>query len=192
MRSRCGRDALREEDRRGLQRVRKGQLMRPGINRTAVRKTMRVATVFTGAAACATAFVAPAAAGTGQHAVARPGQQPRLNSSRVRPLTNIESRNCADVGPSWVHFGTAGAGSICWGYSGRWTGNKDFDYFTASRICGGNNSGSYGGYSDYGNGDYHTAGFGHGTGWVHLPWPDSTVITMVYIKKYKGSDKCLY
>ena len=37
-------------------RVRKGQLMKPAIKKGAAGRTMRVATPFTGAAACATAF----------------------------------------------------------------------------------------------------------------------------------------
>jgi hypothetical protein len=60
----------------------------------------------------------------------------------------------------------------------------------ASKMCGGNNYGWYGGYSDYGDGPHYDAHFGPGTTFVHVPNHGSTQMTNVHISSWTGQTKC--
>jgi hypothetical protein len=90
--------------------------MKSGIKKAASGKTMRVATLFTGAAACAAAF-APAA----HAATAKPDTEPA---------------SCATT-PRWVHVANS-ISEVCFGFKGT-SHFPGLVYITAE--CGGNNSG---------------------------------------------------
>jgi hypothetical protein len=180
--------------------------MKPAIKKAASSKTMRVATVFTGAACAAAIAPTAAAAGTGLHAVERPGHQARLGTGRpgARPggttygsITRITGLTCNDV-PHWTHFFSGHAsepghsnGVNCFGYAGDWdaTSGSSFD---AWGICGGNNYGVYGAYSDNGAGQWFIAGFGPGDTLAELPNITSKSDKVLYmaISKWKGNDAC--
>jgi hypothetical protein len=171
----------------------KGENMKAGIKKTASGKAMRVATIFTGAAACAAAFTPAAVAGTAHTGTGHAGTDHQAplggnvvtpDHSRVRPANTTEG-NCASTA-TWVHFFGAGQGAHCFGGRGSW----DSGVIKASKICGGNNYGSYYGFSDNGNGSPVGAGFGPGTTFVHLPWAGLTDVSAVIITKWKGSDTC--
>jgi hypothetical protein len=154
--------------------------MKPAIKKAVSGKTMRVATVFTGAVACAAAFTPAATAATAQ-----PGHQLRLaGAKRAAPLGktkgSIREATCSADRQTWVHFQNAVGTSDCWGFRGSWTGSRG-DYFVADKMCGGNNFGSYGGYSIAGRGDYYTAEFEPGNTYVDLPNGPPTYVTFVKI-----------
>jgi len=162
--------------------------MTPSIKKTASGKTMRVATTFTGVAACAALFATPAMAGAAQPNAARPGHQPRLDGKALglRPL-NTQLGHCF-YSPTWVHF-VRYNGDVCFGFVGTWSVPPGSGLSTSS-ICGGNNYGWYAGWSKTGHGAFHTANFRQGTTFAHLPWPGTASITVVHISGWKGSDSC--
>jgi hypothetical protein len=163
--------------------------MKPTVKKAASGRTMRVATVFTGAAACAAAFTpATAAAGIGHHAVARPGHQLRLDVA-VAAADRIRSGPCSRLGSSADLRFKAFLGRICFGYAGIWTRHPGSGY-SVSQICGGNNFGSYGGYSKQGLGSFHSAEFRQGSTYVFLPWAGTTDLTYVNIQGWHGSKEC--
>jgi hypothetical protein len=164
-----------------VHRVRKEQLMKPAIKKALSGKTMRVATVFTGAAACAAAFT-PAAAVA---ATAQPGHQLRLDRTTLaaRPdktSGSIREATCSLGRHTWVHFQDVVGTSDCWGFRGTWSVSRD-EYFVADKMCGGNNVGSYGGYPAAGRQNFYTAEFGPGSTYVSLPNALPTHVTFVRI-----------
>lgn len=196
MRGRCAGDASsRENSPCKCMARQKGERVKPGVKKAALGKTMRVATVFTGAAACAAAFAPAAQAATGHQAApdgktltdartlrvlraaAMPGFQP--NSSRVSGQISWTS-HCANT-PKYVHL--VGASDYCVGHDGIWSFGPSW-YPFISRICGGNNSGSYENTSG------EVAKFHPGTTYAHLPWKGDTLIRRIRIKKYTGNDEC--
>jgi hypothetical protein len=138
---------------------------------------MRVATVFTGVAACTATFMPAAGAATGQH------MEP------VRPDIQ-EATSCKSV-PHWVHFVSSEGAWICYGYAGKSPTNG----FLAETMCGGNNYGRYKGwYSSVGSTglighDIYSARYGPGTTYVWLPHT-VTHLSWVSISRWKGSDAC--
>jgi hypothetical protein len=111
--------------------------MAPDISSVTVKKAMRVATVFTGAAACA-AFFAPAAnaqtaAALAPRATTVPDfSRPACSNSHLFHLVTQTSQRC---------YGGQG-----WEYP---------DTSMAVEYCGGNNYGVFSGYSDSGYGAYY-------------------------------------
>lgn len=153
--------------------------MRPGI-----KKTMRVATTFTGAA-CAVVFNNPAAlAGTaGPAAAAQPGI-----AANHRISGSIREAGCGSHS-HWMHVEGPEDSVNCFGYRGilslsPWPNMRAF--------CGGNNSGYI-----YGHDNLHSwtvyNHFGHGTTFYHLPssvrWFYVSEVTNV---GWSGNDKCPY
>jgi hypothetical protein len=112
-------------------RARKGHSMGSGIKKLTSRKAMRVATVFTGTAACATAFVPAANAQTARYAAPQAAMQPD---------TRWASRGCAGV-PEWFHLYSL-YGPKCLGGEGSIGGEME-----VSGFCGGNNHGWWSGYN---------------------------------------------
>ena len=146
--------------------------MKPTIKK-ASGKTMRVATIFTGAA-CAAAL-APTAA------IAAP----------LAPASgSLRSERCASGNKTWIHFRDDPFGSICWGFKGTWIGSRNGNHFSADYICGGNNTGSYAGYPAQGQDPFNSAEFGHGTTYAHLPWYGITRITYIQNYGWAGNDQC--
>ena len=132
--------------------------MKAAIKKAASRKTMRVATVFTGAAAC-TAALAPAAM-AGTHTVTQPLHKDRAltrlepGATAVKP--NISGHACNFRGDStWLHIAYEGGASVCIGYLG--IAQADIPHF--SGYCGGNNFGALDGLdgfsTKFGPGDYY-------------------------------------
>jgi len=116
-------------------RIRKGYLMKPAIKKSAVGRTMRVATLFTGAAACATAFAPTAMAGTAQQA--HPQARFLHNSGSIQHVWS-----CAST-PHWLHLSISSHGAIstqCWGFKGTSDVKNGQSYLTTGQ-CGGNNYG---------------------------------------------------
>lgn len=154
-------------------------------------RCLRVATVFTGAAACAVGF-GPAANAQPVHAQAgvalAPGAAHHRTRFQVRP--DGEETNCSAGKSTWFHlYSKSGLGSHiewCVGFSGYTPLNG---IVTAQGFCGGNNSGSFLGS----NGVWHH--FGHGTT-IYLfkaknGFPGSVYeVQGVSIFSWKGADKC--
>jgi hypothetical protein len=163
-------------------------------------RCLRVATVFTGAAACAVGFgpaanaqPVPAQAGAtpvpAQAGVTpAPGAAHHRTRFQVRP--DGEERNCSAGKSTWFHLYTKSElGSHiewCVGFSGF---TPLSGIVTAQGFCGGNNSGSFLGS----NGVWHH--FGHGTT-IYLfkaknGFPGSVYeVEGVDIFSWKGPDKC--
>jgi hypothetical protein len=149
--------------------------MQPGIKKAASRKTMRVAAVFTGAAACAAAFAPGAMAGTAPRV-------PAIESHGG----NIQGPVACSPVPHWLHF-RAGAATYCFGFAG-YTSVPDL---TASKICGGTNFGFY--YGNYKNAQGRSVGYsaGYGSGRTYVPLPHvPTHLTQVSIVGWSGNDTC--
>jgi hypothetical protein len=166
-------------------RTRKGVIVKPDTKKAASRKTMRVATTFTGVAACA-AFMTPAAmAGTARSAGPRSGNRPQANgrTDAVRPA-NTEQRSCTGGTSNWLHMAFAGT-ALCYGFKG----TLGIDGSAVSEFCGGNNKGWFAG-SSYG-GKWVTHDFGHGTTYNHFTTQARPFfVYSVHISNYSGNDKC--
>jgi hypothetical protein len=142
--------------------------MKPSIKKVASLKTMRVATLFTGTAACAIALA--------------PGAMAAVQSGGG----NIQGPSPCGPVPHWLHFRNGGD-TYCFGHVG-W---ETVASLGVSRMCGGNNSGFYYGYYKNANGDYETysAGFGAGTTYVNVPHAPNH-LTQVSIFGWSGNDTC--
>jgi hypothetical protein len=102
--------------------ARNGHFMEPSIKKAGSGKTVRVATTFTGAAACAFAFAPTALEGTPQQA-AQPGHQGRQVRVNTHAIPYIETGNCRGAGQShWFHMGSE-SNVTCFGFPGT-------DYFS--------------------------------------------------------------
>lgn len=136
--------------------------MKSGINKVASGKTMRVATLFTGAAACAAAFAPAAVAGTGHPAAV--GHQARLDGKALalpwlhrapeglQPDTS-PTNNCGTT-PRWVHVAYSPHKVSCFGFDGALSRHPAVHF---SRECGGDNRGHIAGPSgSWGFGPGHT------------------------------------
>jgi hypothetical protein len=150
--------------------------MKPGI-----KKTMRVATTFTGAA-CAVAFNNPAAlAGTaGPAAAAQPG-------IAANHIISGNIREAACTNSNWLHVEGPYNSGECFGFRGilsvsPWPNMRAF--------CGGNNSGYI-----YGHDNLHSYTvynhYLHGTYYYHLP----SNVKWFYVSEVEnigwgGNDKC--
>ena len=160
--------------------------MKPGIKRT-----MRVATTFTGAACTVAAFNNPAAmAGTGRPA-AQPGYQhnvPRIVGGNTPLSGSIRVGNCADTNAShWLHIESPYNGGSCYGYRGLlllspWPNMRAY--------CGGNNSGVIWGWDNLHSYEVYVT-FGQGTTYAHLPKSNEWFyISELGIEGWHGNDKC--
>jgi hypothetical protein len=158
--------------------------MNPSKEKGAARRTMRVATVFTGAAALAV--------GGAPMAMAAAGPAPALHTGGQ--ITVV--RGCIpDVDPHWVHlYGEHSTGpswspfeihsSLCFGYTGNYTPNYSF---YAKYICGGNNVGWYSA-TIMGNG-HARAKFHEGTTFAKVPQSVGE-LSVMHISGWSGSDGC--
>jgi hypothetical protein len=127
--------------------------MKPGKKSTAA-KTMRVATTFTGVAACAAAF-APAATAvthptdaTGATIPYRPvpvvKHLHRAGTTPAFPISgSIRSASCTTARKNWLHvqwYSISGAGPFltCFGFKGAFS-----TFIAMAKQCGGNNHGDF-------------------------------------------------
>jgi hypothetical protein len=169
--------------------------MKPSIKKAASRKTVRLATTFTGAAACAFAFVPAATAATGHPVTAGPGHQ-----GGIRPDLGIDY-SCPAGTEHWVHLALNNTKDYCVG--GR--GAHPFPLGKSPVIhglCGGNNSGVItGSYVS----NTRAAAFGHGNRHGFRPFGNAVIsfgpgdkyrgisaflVSSVDIFNYSGTDKC--
>jgi DNA-binding SARP family transcriptional activator len=159
--------------------------MKPSIK----GRTMRVATTFTGAAACAVAFAPTAMAGTGHPVATQTVHQINTmgpDGRTIHPLS-MHVANCLGSNQShWLHLANAQFQSttdICFGDrgSGFWT-------TTITSFCGGNNHGYISG-NYVGPGGHHKYSFGPGTTYRPIPLFN---VSKEYIKSFTQNDKCSY
>jgi len=149
--------------------------MKPGIRKITSRKTrMRVATVFTGAAAAA-AFTPAAMAATG-HA-AGTGHGTDMTATPDGGTGKITfSAYCHNA--QWLHLEWSRGATGCFGYSGVWNFGDDKP---VSHECGGTNHG----FVYYSN-NHGAASYGPGTGYRGFPYK----VTALSIQYWTGTDKC--
>lgn len=169
--------------------------MNSRIKKATKRQGRRVATVFTGAAACATAFAPAAMAATGHVAQAA---NPMNENKKI--YGSIRSGGCANV-PNWVHLQTEYSGNNvyarkmrCFGYDGLYQvsdGGTNGPMLTYEE-CGGNNFGVLIGTST-GLGILGNQTFGPGTYYrieSNIGPDGGKFVDSVYIYKWSGTDKC--
>jgi hypothetical protein len=148
--------------------------MKPATTKPTGRKTMRVATVFTGAVAAA-AF-APAA----MAATADPGHA-AVAGHLAQPESKIwgsiqQTSSCANV-PHWLHIAqNAPLYSLCFGFEGR---SKVSTYMSAE--CGGNNYGFL--FTD-------NVGTSFGPGKTFRRFKPGRSLESVVINGWTGNDTC--
>jgi hypothetical protein len=173
--------------------------MNSSTKKATKRRGRRVATVFTGAAACATAFAPTAMAATDHAArLTAPANSPHLWWGKTR------SGGCANV-PNWVHIQamvsedqTFQRTMRCFGYAGKlevssnhgWGGHM-MTYYE----CGGNNSGvliaSYGAPGTYSANQSFGPGTGYRKEWIgQATDPIAYAVNSMYIIKWTGNDAC--
>jgi hypothetical protein len=151
--------------------------MKPSIRKAVTGKSVRLTTTFTGAAACAGAFMPIAMNGTGQPAAPQPGHHCRINT--------IKEGGCDLTNRShWMHMGTV-ALTQCWG--GKGAAHTNPNPFVMISFCGGNNSGFI--YGTNTRGKASSIFFGHGTHYVH-PKSYPFDASFVSIIGFGGTDKC--
>jgi hypothetical protein len=145
------------------------------------RKAMRVATVFTGAAAAAVAY-APAALAAPGHAPAQ-GRTALVNgkTQAAGPRTTIQSKGCGTSDVHWLHLEYASLfrSKLCkaFGFAGFKTVAQDF-----YAECGGNN---------YGTIYWKTGSLGFGPGNTYRSVTERD-ISGVSIYSWKGTDHCAW
>jgi hypothetical protein len=159
----------------------RSQLMSTATRRATSRKAMRVATVFTGAAATAVAF-APAALAAPGHAPAQ-GHTALVNGKTraVRPdnTGSIRSKGCGTSDVHWLHIEYASffRSKLCkaFGFRGYMTDGQDM-----YAQCGGNN---------YGNifGSKGTLSFGPGNTYRSFPRRNISAVSIYF---WSGTDQC--
>jgi hypothetical protein len=157
----------------------RSQLRKDSAMKPAIRRTMRVATTFTGAAACAVAFNPAAMAATAR--LAQPGIAENHTVSG-----NIHSGTCAGPNAShWLHIGGPYGSRTCIGFAGV----LDLSPYPNMRsFCGGNNSGGIWGSGPKGPGIYS---FHPGTYFWHLPRSSAYFyVSIIELLFWKGGDKC--
>ena len=145
---------------------------------------MRVATIFTGVAAC-TLGVAPVANAQDAAHVARAIPAGRSYGS-IRLAYGCGAQG---IDKPWLHVSTTSYNdygyiytSICFGYAGLWNSPP----YTGMRAeCGGNNHGLLVGTTAAGR--KWSAGFGPGTGYRTL---NEAHLTGVFVNSWTGTDKC--
>lgn len=155
--------------------------------RSGIKKTMRVATTFTGAAACAVAFNPAAMAAAGQPAQTGHQQLDRMAGNR-RISGHIRSDDCENPNEShWLHIeGPYGSGE-CFGFSGILS-LSPWDNMQA--YCGGTNSGIIFGAATDGPKSYYSFK-DNGTYYYHLPKSVTYFyVNRVMISQWHGSAKC--
>jgi hypothetical protein len=160
-----------------------------------MRKSFQMATVFTGAAACAAAFAPTAGAATTRTAPAVRAGAASTRTAAAVPARTV-SVDCNASTKTWVHvYFPAGAdhGPVCFGDRGA----EGVNSVTLVGECGGNNSGWIYGYSTARGGSW-SIHFGHGTTernfskWsrsgIHLG--GDLIVTEVSITGFSGGDTC--
>jgi|HubBroStandDraft_1064217.scaffolds.fasta_scaffold40355_2 hypothetical protein len=167
--------------------------MNSSLSNGSSKRTMRVATLFTGAAACAiTAFAPTALAATAADGNQNAG---RPHTGRDIPMLHtggtITSSVCGTDRANystWMEMIYKGA-YICYGFTGTTAADQHGNWGSSTTsICGGNNVGWYSS-NNSGRGPTKKATFREGTTFVGLPnvpWQ----INKVHISGWSGGNKC--
>jgi hypothetical protein len=146
---------------------------------------MRVATTFTGAAACALGFAPAANAVTATQAVAGHGQY--LNA--IHPYATHRSPDCGTATVHWLHVGNGTGGDVCFGDKGGTGVLPASERSLIFSFCGGNNTCYMFGYTEPNGGGRHVSQyFGHGNYYAYLKTP--FYLWSVAILNYSGTDGC--
>ena len=159
----------------------RSQLMSTATRRATSRKAMRVATVFTGAAAAAVAY-APAALAAPGHAPAQ-GHTALVNGKTGGARTTIESKGCGASDVHWLHLSYASffRSHLCkaFGFAGKKTDGQDLQ-----AQCGGTNYGTI--FSSKGK----DIPFGPGN--TYRTFNPRININAVSIYSWSGNDQCAW
>jgi hypothetical protein len=163
--------------------------MRVVSSKSRPSRAMRVATVFTGVAAC-TVGVTQAAQAQGIRPEAGAGPATGVRPAGYTYGSIRDSSNCAAQGKdkNWLHVSATeywswgySYNSVCFGYKGAYSSPP----FTGARAeCGGNNHGYLLGTK---NGGYASFWYGAGTTYHGLDWSH---LYEVYISGWAGADAC--
>ena len=134
--------------------------MKTGVKKALSGKSMRVATTFTGVAACTVAFA------------------PTANASSLR------NRSCSRGTSNWLHIALS-RGDTCWGFKGYDNTESPF-----SRYCGGTNYGWFKWNSPYGTHATVHFGPGKTYAYVGGSPYYPLIMSEVRINSWSGNDKC--
>jgi hypothetical protein len=157
------------------------------------KKSMRVATIFTGVAACTAGMTQVANAQDVTHAAYKPtskhiGGQVRPAATRFGSIRSTSGCVNKGVDSHWVHAYWWDASldtslSMCYGYQGDVVSppGRGITY-----ECGGNNHGSLLGYSDNGTKEWYID-YGPGTTYAHL---NKASLYQIGVWSWAGTDKC--
>jgi hypothetical protein len=162
------------------------------------RKSLRVATIFTGVAACTAGMVQVANAQDATHAAVKPAS--KHVGRTIRPANQGSIRDASACGArgvdhTWLHvstnflLGESRGGSpnytyitsVCFGFKGAYSSPPGIGI---NAECGGNNHGWLGGIN---GGESVFAQFGPGTGYRTLNWSH---LLAVDISGWTGNDQC--
>jgi hypothetical protein len=159
-------------------------------SKSRTRKLMRVATTFTGVAACTAGMVqAVNAQDVAQAAPKHIGRTARPAGRLAGSIRSAVACGYEGTDKTWLHVSTTNEWSsgyeytsVCFGYKGEFSSPP----FTGIRAeCGGNNKGTLFGTVDDG---YSTSiGFGPGTTYRTIGWSHFDLVT---INGWTGTDTC--
>ena len=175
-----------ESAARGKRHPRRGQFMNPATRTTTPRNAMRVATVFTAAAAAAVAFAPGAMAGTGhtptQNHLTPAGGKTRAATPDLHS-GSIRSAGCTTN--TWLHIQYASPPfrTLCKAFGFRGVMSPD-SAVSMSAQCGGNNSGDI----YYGGGEV----LAYGPGTTYRTFSPHKIVSLVSISTWHGTDKCAW
>jgi hypothetical protein len=160
------------------------------------RRSMRVATIFTGVAAVTVGVTQAANAQDVAHPAAKPTAEHAGRA--MRPDGRVDGSieyygSCAGDGvdPHWLHISTAGLpffgrniiGSACFGFAGIYSSPPGTGIYGE---CGG---GNYGYIDGENRGKIVSLAFGPATTYRHFTWSH---YDDVLISKWKGNDTCTF
>jgi hypothetical protein len=158
--------------------------MDTGSTKSKSSKSMRVATIFTGVAACTVGVTQVANAQDFTHAAPEHIARPAV--SRHGSIRSVSHCGLKGTNPTWVHAYWYAASletsiSMCYGYDGDITSPPGVGI---TYECGGNNHGSLDGYTD---GKLWLHDYGPATTYTHL---NKGSLWQVGVWSWTGDDKC--
>ena len=168
--------------------------MKPGIKKGVSGKALRVATVFTGAAAAAGAFVPAAYAGGGHATAQRTYDQHAAGRHGARLHGIVTKPNCPGGTSNWIHLGFHKQSDRCYGFSGSLFGTVSRPVWFATSFCGGNNFGWISGKLTGDNNASWSHSIGHGTTYFTIPHTSQLALatTGLWLYSWSGHDTCKF
>jgi hypothetical protein len=159
--------------------------MNAATRKTTSRQAMRVATVFTGAAAAAVGF-APAALAAPGHAAAQ--DHPARATGKAQAMRpdkgSIRSAGCTTN--TWLHIEYHSIFRVLckqFGFAGKLTYPYSLSLLAMSAQCGGNN---------IGNIYYSGKKLPYAQGTSYRSFNPSLIVSAVSIRKWSGTDECAW